>query len=275
MTKQAQTSAIMTQTYFVGEKIKEKYNLPIVSLVTAPQNFFDEDSGIYVLGKPYAEQTDADITEDERQAFANYNQHGRAWERPISIELFESNGDASFTQNGGVRIHGGGSRRYPQKTLRFYARSEYDAQEFFDYPLFTGQTSQANNQNTSVYKTFLLRNSGQDWMKSIFRDAFVQSLVNDTRLATQAARPVIAFLNGEYWGIYTLQERYDEYYLANHYKVEPGQSVILRQNGVLFRGEAGDERSLFHDDDLHPQERAFRPAELQIHSNPDGRRQLY
>jgi hypothetical protein len=238
---QKSNSATITHTYFTGADLMGRYNLPVVSLVTDPKNFFDAETGIYVLGKPYADQADADITEDERQLFANFSQHGRAWERPISIELLEDGGQTGFAQNGGVRIHGGGSRRYPQKTLRFYARSEYDLQEFFDYPLFTGPKDNIETQPVSVYKTFLLRNSGQDWMKSMFRDAFVQSLVSNTRLDTQADRPVVAFLNGEYWGIYNLQERYDEFYLTNHYGIDPEQAVILRQNGVLFRGNPDDE----------------------------------
>ncbi len=237
-----EASATGTQTFFIGDNLVNRYTLPVVSLATDPQNFFDETTGAYVLGKSYKEQSDADLTEDERQTFANYNQHGRAWEQPISFEFFESGGKAVFAQNGGVRIHGGGSRRYPQKTLRFNSGNEYDLKEFFSYPLFTGKSNESGNKSTRDYKTFLLRNSGQDWMKSMFRDAFVQSLVSNPRLATQAAQPVIAFLNGEYWGIYTLQERYDEYYIANHYGIEPDQSVILRQSGILFRGEDGDEK---------------------------------
>ena len=76
----------------------------------------------------------------------------------------------------------------------------------------------------------------------MLRDTFVQSLVSDIRLATQASRPVVTFLNGEYWGIYTLQERYDEYYLFNHYGVKPNEAVILRLNGVLYRGNPDDEK---------------------------------
>ncbi len=44
----------------------------------------------------------------------------------------------------------------------------------------------------------------------------MQSLVPDT-LATQADQPVILFLNGEYWGIYFLNETLD-YYLVNQNK---------------------------------------------------------
>ena len=33
--------------------LKERYTLPVLSLVTDAQNLFDIDSGIYVLGRKY------------------------------------------------------------------------------------------------------------------------------------------------------------------------------------------------------------------------------
>ena len=234
-------SAVVTNTYFVGADAVNRYNLPVVSLVTDPDNLFDDQTGIYVLGQAYAAQKDADITEDERQVFANYNQRGREWERPVHIELFEPDGQPALAQDGGVRIHGSGSRRYPQKSLRVYARSEYDQQEVFEYPLFTGQPDDPENTAPTAYKykQFLLRNSGQDWMSSNFRDVFVQRLASSTTLDTQAGRPAMVFLNGEYWGFYNLQERYDEYYLYNKYGINLEKVSILRQNGELFQRKSG------------------------------------
>ena len=234
------TSATITHTYFISPNIADRYTLPVVSVVTDPDNLFDSKSGIYVLGESYAEQKNTDLTEDEKQLSANFNQRGREWERPIHIELFENVGQAVFSQNGGIRIHGGGSRRSPQKSLRLYAKSEYDLQKFFEYPLFTGQTNDPENKSTPVYEMFLLRNSGQDWMKSMFRDSFIQDLVSHTQLDTQSGRPVIVFLNGEYWGICNLQERYDEYYLFNHYGINPDEVTILRENSTLYRGNPDD-----------------------------------
>jgi len=238
-------SEVTTQTYFIGAEFKKKYTMPVISLVTDAKNLFDSKSGIYVLGESYMDHVEEDITEDERQAYANYNQHGRVWERPISIEIFETENELSFSQNGGLRIHGGGSRRYPQKTLRVYAGEEYAFQNIFDYPLFGIRSFSIDGQHSQTYKTFLLRNSGQDWLRSTFRDAFVQRLNGEMGLDTQASRPVVVFLDGEYWGIYTLQERYDEFYLLNNFSILPEKSVILRQDGELYRGDAGDEGHYF------------------------------
>jgi len=42
------TSKIYTQTYFIDSTIFEKYNLPVVSLITEENNLFDDTIGIYV-----------------------------------------------------------------------------------------------------------------------------------------------------------------------------------------------------------------------------------
>jgi len=231
-----ESSGIITQTYFVGKDLVNRYRLPVVSLVGAPAHFFDTQSGIYVLGEGYAALQDEDLTEDERQAVANFNQRGREWERQVSVEVFEP-GDYYFSQNGGVRVHGAGSRRNPQKSLRIYARPEYDVDSTFAYPLF----GEGGKIPDADYPVFILRSGGQDWAVSQMRDAFAQRLAEGMGMDRQAGRFTVVFLNGEYWGIYHMQERYDAAYLTNHYGIPQGQGVILGVGGALVSGEPGDE----------------------------------
>jgi hypothetical protein len=231
-------SAVATQTYFVGEEFARGYSLPVVSLAGDPADFFDPQNGIYVLGERYAALKDADLTEDQRQSAANFNQRGREWERLVSVEIFEPEG-STFSQKGGLRIHGAGSRRNPQKSLRVYARPEYDEEVVFAYPLF-GESEGAVD---TKYPVFILRNGGQDWAITLLRDAFVQQLAEGSGLDRQAGRFVIVYLNGVNWGIYHLQERYDAAYLENHYDIAEGQGVILGIGGALISGEPGDKAS--------------------------------
>lgn len=234
-------SAVVTRTYFVRKGMKDRFSLPVVSLATDEVNLFDKESGIYMLGKTYLALEDADLTEDERQVYANYSQRGRIWERPVSVEIIETDG-GYLEQKAGARIHGGGSRRFAMKSLRIYARPEYDEEDEFDYPLFSREE---DNTPDKMYTTFILRNAGQDWSASNLRDAFAQRLADGTGLDTQAGRFVIVFLNGEYWGVYNLQERYDERYLENHYGLKSGEGVIMRQNGELYVGEPDEEKPYF------------------------------
>ncbi|WP_303805546.1 lamin tail domain-containing protein, partial [Ruminococcus flavefaciens] len=51
---QGRASDIITKTYFVGSANVERYKkMKVISLVTDPDNLFDYDKGIYVLGKVY------------------------------------------------------------------------------------------------------------------------------------------------------------------------------------------------------------------------------
>jgi len=253
-----ESSPIITHTYFIGQDNQQHYTLPVVSVTAEHEDLFNPQDGIYVLGENYHSIADQDLTEDEKQAVANFNQHGEQWEKPVHIEIFDQSGQSVFSQNGGLRIHGAGSRRNPQKSLRINADCAYDVRCLFEYPIFQ---SQYKEEYDPKYKSIILRNFGQDWFNGMMRDALAQDVLKDTGLDLQAQYPVIVFLNGEYWGIYQLQERYDEYYFHNHYGMDIDDVSIIRLYGKLFRGKQED-ASRF--DDL----RAF--IQTQDLSNPEN-----
>ena len=68
-------------------------------------------------------------------------------------------------------------------------------------------------------------------LKYNFRDAMMQSLVEHTSLDVQAYKPVILFLNGEYWGIYNIRG-FDKYYLR-YYGVSEEELVIMEGQNWL------------------------------------------
>lgn len=225
-------SGISIQSYFVSEDIFTRYGeLPIVSLSTDADNFFDSESGIY----------------------ANYNQSGSDWERPVYFELFESDGTSVVSQKMGVRINGGTTRSLAQKALRFYAKSNYDEENpTIEYELFKGLTTSYSDDLLTAFKRIILRSSGNDNSGSLFRDALMQSLISDLNVDTQASRPCIAFVNGEFWGIYNIRERYDDHYFANHYNIDASNVAVLE----ISRGSntpeinEGDEGDLEYYDEM-------------------------
>src|SRR5699024_10135999 len=62
-------SETITKSYFVHENFNERFNFPVFSLVTDPDNLFDEEMGIH--------------TEE------NTFNRGSKWERDIHVEFFE------------------------------------------------------------------------------------------------------------------------------------------------------------------------------------------
>lgn len=206
-------SDIFTSTYFINEKT----SLPVFSISTAPANFFDADTGIYVMGpNPGSEYPyfDANFWKD--------------WERPVHIEFFETTGNRVLDMDAGAKIFGAWSRALPQKSLALFARKKYGYGKI-NYKFFS-------NRNINSFESIVLRNSGNDWEYTMMRDALMQGLVDNIDLETQAYRPSVVFINGQYWGIHNIREKINEHFLASHHNVNPDSIDILENGGAVVTG---------------------------------------
>jgi hypothetical protein len=206
-----------TRTYFIEPEGRARYSLPVVSLSTDRSNLFGADQGIYVPGA----------------TGANYNRRGREWERTAYFELFDLAGRRVVDQTIGIRIHGGFTRLYPQKSLRLYSRSEYGTSRL-NYAFFESKP------NTD-FNRIILRNAGNDWSRGLMRDAALQTLVQHLPFETQHYTPVIVFINGEYWGLHDFRDRYDQHHLETRYGLPRDAVTILDRNANVHTGQPGDE----------------------------------
>jgi len=224
-------SDIASGSFMIHQKGADRYSLPVISIITDSLHLFGYESGIYVLGKTFDDwkARNPDGTEGLSTP-ANYTQRGRDWERPAHFEFFNENGDPDISMDIGIRIHGGGSRSFQQKTLRIYTRSDYGNSRF-DYPFFL-------DQSLREYKRLQLRNSGQDWMKTALRDGFMQTLVRHLPFETMAFRQSVLFVNGEFWGIANIRERYDDDYLAIKFDIDKSKMDYLSGNASVEEGSA-------------------------------------
>lgn len=235
-------SGISTQTYFVQSGICSRYDIPVVSITTDPKNLFDYETGIYVAGKVYDDWLKLHPeTAGEEALPANYNQKGKLWERPAHMELFEPDGTMKISQNIGLHTHGGYSLDYPNKSLRLLADTDYDEKATFDYDFFAGGSGKYVPLNGII-----LRNSASDSQHLLFRDAFMQSLADPNKLDIQKSCPCIAFINGEYYGIYNIRPLYSADYIAQKYDFNAEDVVIIRNpSGNIYdevqEGFVGDE----------------------------------
>lgn len=221
-------SGVKTESYFIGYDGKTGYrDMNVMSVVTAPENLFDYDTGIYVLGRQY----DTILDENGNPSWENANSyhHGFAWERPADIQIFNTERDVSLKQSCGIRIQGGSSRAYLPKSLNFYARDTYSQAARFYTDLFgTGYMAD----------TVTLTASGQDAIAKC-RDMLVSALAGDRDFCKMHYEPYTMFLNGEYWGVYWLTERYTDTYLGYYYDVDD-ENVIMVKNGKLTRENEED-----------------------------------
>ncbi|MFC1539689.1 CotH kinase family protein [Candidatus Latescibacterota bacterium] len=195
--------SINTQTYFIDVTSI----LPVISLSTDPENFWDEDIGIYVEGSNY---------NSEDRFSANYFQD---WERPIHIEFYEPDGNPGFSIDGGIKISGLMIRKDPQKSFAFFVRPKYGFNKI-GYQILP-------DLPINEFKSITLRNGGNEIIKTRFTDALCQNLVKVIGLDIMAFRPAIVFLNGVYWGMYNIREKQNEDYLSAHHSIDPNNVDIL------------------------------------------------
>lgn len=208
-----------TESYFVGFDKKTGYaGMNVLSVVTAPDNLFDYDDGIYVFGRGFDENVDQDGNPvDDSENFA---QHGFQWERPADIQLFNADGETALKQSCGIRIQGGGSRGSLPKSLNLYARQKYgNARRFYTDLFGTGYMAD----------TLTLSAGGQDTVVK-FRDMFVAALMAERDFCTMHYEPCVMFLDGEYWGLYWLTERYTDTFIGYYYDVDE-DNVLIVKNG--------------------------------------------
>ena len=236
-------------TYFIGTAeehiagLKESCeasgtSLAVLSINMNYEDLFDSKTGIYVKGDvfdkalaEYLKENRLKDAETARSLDANYKQKGKAWEREAAITLFEVSAEGEATavlsQNCGIRIQGNYSRSDLQKGFRLYARTEY-GEKNFEYTVFGEDYVNVAGEVMDKFDTLVLRNGGNCAFTAKFNDTYWQSLIGEMACSTKQSRPCVVYLNGEYWGLYVLEEDYTNDYMEDYYGVNKDDVVIYK-----------------------------------------------
>ncbi len=210
-------STISHQSFFW----EEDGGLPILSIITPPQNLWSEEEGILITG-PNASET-------YPYYGANYWED---WEIPIHLSYLEK-GTLAFQQQLDMKTHGGrAARTKPMKSLRLLAKDKYE-QSYIYHPIFDTKPS------INKYKRLVLRNASSDFNKAHFRDAFVHQLVATTpsiEVDILSYQPAMVYLNGAFYGLFNIREKADKYYIESNYQYEPDDLDILEEDTILVQG---------------------------------------
>jgi hypothetical protein len=192
-------------TYTDAAVVASLQSLPVVSLVTDQAHLTAASTGIYV----------------------NADQHGPAWERPVSVEMFFPpgwsepwGGPAPFHINAGLRIRGGYSRNdgFQKHGLRMYFSGKYEgklrtpvygpegAREFGKLELGIG----------SNYGWFRESSYGNGRFNTMCRDPFARETQGALGQPHTRTRYVHVYFNGVYWGVHSVEERAEAEYAASY-----------------------------------------------------------
>lgn len=172
-------SLISTASYLIGIS----HTTPILSVVTANNNLYGS-TGI----------------------FDNW---GTDWQRTAYAEYFNTDQSLVFSQPAAMQIDGGagGSRSHPQHSFRL----ELDNSVLGGGPVYFPLIPDKPNRNK--YSRIYLRNGSNQFLRIPYKDACgVKVLSDETNNYYSAYRPVSVYINGSYFGLYELREKFDAEY---------------------------------------------------------------
>ena len=207
-------------TYFLNTNIEDRYSTLIFSINGDPATLTDGPDGIF-----YGD---------------NALKRGPGTERAIHVEALDADGTLLFEQHAGVRVVGGTSREHAIKSLKLYARKDYQKDKgTFALSVF-GSTMLGSDEPITKYDKLVLRNGGDDFQSGFLRDELMQRLaMNAGFTAYEAVVPAIAYVNGSYYGFYWLHEAYCDKYFQYRNGKSNGEYVVLE--GTDSHKAAGNE----------------------------------
>jgi hypothetical protein len=206
-------SPVVKKTFFISES---NIDVPIFSLTIDSLDLFDSLTGMYVDG-PAADT-----------ALPHYGaNYWKDIEKPCYIEYFDKNKIKQFGTPAGLKIFGGYSRAFAQKSFKVKCRAHYGTPE-------VNCSLIPEKKYINSYRDIILRNGGTDNGGTHFRDAFMQRLLKKQHVDYMAYEPAVVYLNGNFWGFYEIREREDEAYLEKNMGYTADQVDFLEHSGLIY-----------------------------------------
>jgi len=188
-------SAAKTDSYFIGQNS----SLPVVSLSVNHDEMFGPN-GIYT----------------------NYNNEQ---ELIGHAEYFDKQKNEVFDLDLKVELHGSITKMFPMKSLRLTATASLGT------PKIEGQLF--SDRPYSSFKQLVLRNSGNDYNRLLYRDLLNSRIARQTNVDWLAGQPVLVFVNGAFQGLYNMRERTNTDLMESVHGVDPGNVDYFDNNGFI------------------------------------------
>lgn len=205
--------------------LNTSYDIPIVSLSMPYENWFGSRNGFY-------------------------NKIREEIEHRVNLEFFDFEYEEYFYRNSKIKLGGNWSLGYPQRTLNLnFNKDEYgNKNEKVTAHVFGDRMTLGNSSKPLTNLTrFRLHNGGNCFEERTgFNDAIIQNLMYGTNVSTTAYRPCITYLNGEYWGIYSLREHYSDTYFKDNYDVDKDDVALYELKGGVSFDDGNDEYAMEH-----------------------------
>jgi hypothetical protein len=169
------------------------------------------------------------------------------WERAAYVEYFDSLQQMAFSQPAGIQMDGGagGSRSQPQRSFRVEMDDGVLGAGPVEYPIIPFRPGRTQ------YGKIYLRNGSNQYLVYPQKDATqVEILSGETNNYYSAWRPVSVYINGAYFGLYELREKFDAEYFETLEDADPDSLDILSLSywyGGVLRAVEGSTDPFFED----------------------------
>ncbi len=131
------------------------------------------------------------------------------WLKEAHVEYFDSipSHPLLFSQESGMIQDGGwgGSRSNPQHSFRLKLADNILGGDPMFYPVIP------DKPNRTQYSDFFIRNGSNQYLTLPYKDAAqVKMMCDQTNAYYSAYRPITVYINGEYFGLYELREKWNK-----------------------------------------------------------------
>lgn len=202
-------SPVVTRSYL---QRTSEYYLPVISVVTNPDNLFDNTIGAYVDG--------TNGVDGRNKSSSNKN---RGWERPVNFEYMvpDESGEHITVLNQEVdfQVCGGWSRHFDSKSSSFKlkANKSHAGLNSMDYSFF-------GEKPFFKTKALQIRNGGNDNLgeNGRIRDAALHEIIRRSGFYVdcQSWQPAHIFINGVYHRSFNIREPNNKHYAYSTYGID-------------------------------------------------------
>ena len=190
------------KTYVIGKNLADGSNLPIISLTTDKQNLYDEEEGLFV--------------------YDNLDKRGDNMLKGFHISYLRNDGALLIDQNVKAKLTGQESAYRSVKSFKVYVNKDFSDKLFYTY----GEEI-SNFSIIESYKNIKLRSGGQDRKEGNVRNAVISRLSKESNFDCYAnIEKAIVFLNGEYYGIFDIQENFSRSFLGKRFNISDNDNIV-------------------------------------------------
>lgn len=218
-------SKVYKEEYILCKQSDSSHGMDTIYITTSMKNMYDYETGIFVKGKVYDEFILQEGNDAQTYAYGNYSVRGEEWVRDAHLLMFDADGDIIINDDIGIGISGGASSALETKSLKIYADEKYGTEnDKFEIDLREEDISYYSN--VTEYNSLRLRSGSQDIDRGNIRASVVSALaLNSNFDGCTESRRCIIYLNGNFYGIFDIQQNYSDSFLARHYNLSDTNKI--------------------------------------------------